>query len=73
MEIAKDLKTHLLQHDGKKTHSCDQCDYSSTIASNLKSHMLVHIAMPFVCEQCRKQCRYSCTAAGNFKKHMLTV
>ena len=32
----------MLQHDGKKPHSCNQCGYSTISASQLKTHMLVH-------------------------------
>ena len=68
-KMAKDLKAHMIRHDAKKTHSCNQCDYSSTITSNLKNHMLVHSGeKPFVC----KQCNYSCTTASILKRHMLT-
>ena len=67
-KMTKDLKTHMLQHDGKKSNSCNQCGYSTTSASKLKTHMLVHSGeKPFVC----KQCNYSCTQAGSLKTHML--
>ena len=49
-KMTKDLKTHKLQHDGKKTHSCNQCGYSAISASKLKTHMLVHSGeKPFSC------------------------
>ena len=41
-KMAKDLKTHMLQHHGKKPHISSQCGYSCTKASKLKQHMLVH-------------------------------
>ena len=41
-KMAKDLKTHIIQHGGKKAHSCNQCGYSSINAAHLKTHMLVH-------------------------------
>ena len=67
-KTAENLKTHMLQHDGKKQHSCNQCSYSSTKASNMKSHMLVHSGeKPFSCTQCD----YSCGSAGNLKRHVL--
>ena len=31
-EMTKDLKAHMLQHDGKKAHKCNQCGYSSISA-----------------------------------------
>ena len=41
-KMNKDLKMHMLQHDGKKSHNCSQCVYSSICAANLKTHILVH-------------------------------
>ena len=69
-EITKELDTHMVQqHDGKKTHSCNQCSYSNIKAANLKRHMLVHNVMkPFIC----KYCDYTCKTAGALKKHKLT-
>jgi KRAB domain-containing zinc finger protein len=46
-KMTKDLKTHMLQHYGKKSHSCNQCGFSSISASNLKTHMLVHSGTSF--------------------------
>ena len=40
-DMTKDLKIHMLQHGGKKAHTCNQCGYS-TSASKLKMHMLIH-------------------------------
>ena len=68
-KMTKDLKTHMIQHDGKKPHSCNQCNYSSIKAADLRKHLLVHSGeKPFVC----KQCNFSCTSAGTLKTHMLT-
>ena len=68
-KMNKDIRTHMIEHDGTKPHSCNQCGYWSVNASHLKSHMLVHIGKSsFVC----KQCSFSCTTAGNLKTHMLT-
>ena len=65
-QMSKDLKTHMLQHDGKKSHPCNQCGYSAISVSQLKAHMLIHSGeKPFKCTQCN----YSCTTAGNLKKH----
>ena len=32
----KDLRTHMLQHDGKKSRSCNQCGYSTIKTADLK-------------------------------------
>ena len=37
-KMTKDLKTHMLQHDVKKPHGCNQCGYSTISASKLKTH-----------------------------------
>ena len=39
-KMTKDLKMHMIQHGGKKSHSCNLCGYSTTSASKLKRHML---------------------------------
>ena len=68
-KMMKDLKTHMLQHEGKKPHSCNQCGYSNIRATKLKRHMLIHSGdKPFSCEQCE----YSSTHTVNLRNHMLT-
>ena len=58
-----------LQHDGKKTHTCNQCGFSSISAFKLKRHMPVHSGEKhFSCTQCN----YSCTTAAHLKLHILT-
>ena len=37
-KMTKDLKMHMLQHDGKKPHSCNQCGFSSINTTDLKRH-----------------------------------
>ena len=39
-KMTKDLKMHMIQHGGKKSHSCNLCGYSTTSASKLKRHRL---------------------------------
>ena len=66
-EWTKDLNTK----DGadlKKKHNCNQCNYSTLRADNLKNHKLIHSGeKPFACSQCK----YSCTQASDLKKHLL--
>lgn len=40
-KMTKDHKTHMLQHGVKKSHSCNQCCYSTIKAADLKRHTLV--------------------------------
>ena len=53
------------QADFKKKHKCNQCNFSTATAGNLKSHKLIHSGeKPFACSQCK----YSCNRAGSLKK-----
>ena len=66
LKMAKDLKAHMILHDEKKTHSCNQCGYSSIRADKLKRHMLVHSgAKPFSCAHCN----YFFSRADGLKTH----
>ena len=67
-KMTKDLKTHMLQHDVKKPHDCNQWGYSTISFSKLKHTQAgSQWRKPFVCTQCS----YSCTTAGSLKRHML--
>ena len=49
-----------LMHSGGKPYECDQCEYSSKTAQNLKTHKLTHSGeKPCACDQCK----YSSTLA----------
>ena len=39
-KMTKDFKMHMLQHDRKKTYSCNQCGYSCISAFNLKKTLV---------------------------------
>ena len=41
LEFSKLARVDQIQPDVKKNYNCNQCDYSSTTLSNLKTHMLV--------------------------------
>ena len=49
-------------------YSCDSCQYSCAIPSNLERHKRTHTGeKPFTCESCQ----YSCTQICNLKQHKL--
>ena len=54
--------------DGKVSHDCNLCDYTSKKSSHLKYHMRVHSGeKPFACTQCE----YSTKQNSHLKTHML--
>ena len=55
-------------NDGKKSYSCNQCNYTNDRLSQLKRHMLVHSGeKPFTCTQCD----YSAARAPDLKRHVV--
>ena len=42
VEMTKDLNIYKDPADLKKKHNCNQCNYSTALAGNLKRHKLVH-------------------------------
>ena len=61
VQLTKDLNIKD-QTDLKKKYNCNQCNYSTTEAGNLKRHKLVHSGeKPFACSQCK----YSCSETGS--------
>ena len=68
---AGDLKSkrHKLTNSGEKSFSWEQCEFSYTTGSNLKTLTKTHTGKKSL--RCT-QCNYSYTQAGDLKKHMLT-
>ena len=47
-------------------HPCKDCDYETTLGSNLKIHIKIkHEGVFYPCDQCE----YSATTASNMRKH----
>ena len=67
---ASGLNSHMLTHNGKKPHSCKQCNFSTTQSGTLQRHIInIHSKeKPFSC----KQCSFSFSQAGNLKSHSLS-
>ena len=55
-------------HKGEKSNKCNQCDYASPHAANLKQHMIKHTGeKPNKC----KQCNFACWDKGNLTNHKI--
>ena len=52
-----------------KSHKCNQCDFATSQAGNLKTHLKTHSG-----EKANKcnQCNYASSQAGNMKTHLTT-
>ena len=54
-------------HSGEKPNKCNQCDYASSDASNLRTHLKTHSG-----ERSNKcnQCNYASSQAGHLRTHL---
>ena len=52
---------------GRISKKCTQCEYVSSLASNLRKHLRTHSG-----EKSNKcnQCEYACSQASNLRKHL---
>ena len=57
----------IVDHTKEKSNKCSQCDYASSYASALKTHMKTHTG-----EKSNKcnQCDYASSQAGNLRTQM---
>ena len=65
----KKLQTEWIPtHSGKKSNTCNQCDYASSKPWNLRRHLKTHSG-----EKSNKcnQCDYVSSRAGDLRKHMI--
>ena len=50
-----------------KSNKCSQCDYASSYAHDLRTHLKTHSGeKPYKCNQCD----YASSQAGNLKRHL---
>ncbi|XP_005185564.2 zinc finger protein 99 [Musca domestica] len=60
---------HKIRHTGIKQHKCDKCPREFFTDKELKSHMISHVGMPFVCELCGKRCRDRGVLTAHMRRH----
>ena len=65
-----DVEVQIMETVNKeKSHKCSQCQYASSKASNLRTHLKIHIGeKPNKCNQCD----YASSQAGNLRAHLKT-
>ena len=58
-----------LTHSGEKSNKCNQCDYASSQAGHLETHLEMHSG-----EKSNKcsQCDFTCSQAFNLRRHLKT-
>ena len=56
-------------HSGEKSNKCNQCDFASSYASALRTHLKTHSG-----EKSNKcnQCDYAASLASNLRRHLKT-
>ena len=59
------MKTHLKTHNGEKSNNCNQCDYASSQAGNLRSHTKTHNGEK---SNTCNQCDFASSQASSLKK-----
>ena len=70
LQLLRASKHISLMHSGGKPYECDQCEYSSKTAQNLKTNKLTYSGEKlYACDQCK----YSSTLALALKRHKLTL
>ena len=65
----RDQKIQTDINSGEKSNLCNQCDYTSSHASNLRSHMKTHSGDKS--KKCN-QCNYASSQASNLRTHLKT-
>ena len=64
------LRTYLKRYSGEKSNKCNQCDFASSRAGDLRRHLKTHI----IGEKSNKcnQCDFASTQAGDLRRHLKT-
>ena len=71
VELAKLVNEEASKNETKNdqymlSNKCNQCDYTSSCASNLRRHLKTHIGMSHKCNQCD----YASSYASDLRRHM---
>ena len=64
------ISSFLKTHSGEKSNKCNQCDFASSRAGDLRRHLKTHI----IGEKSNKcnQCDFASTQAGDLRRHLKT-
>ena len=63
------FRAYVIIHCGYKSNKCNQCDFASSQAGNLRTHLKMHSGeKPNKCNQWD----YASSKADNLKKHLKT-
>ena len=67
--VNEDVPLRNTNNEGEKSNKCNQCDYSSSQAGNLRAHLRTHSG-----EKSNKcnQCNYTSFRAGDLRTHLKT-
>ena len=70
MEESNKFQIHLKAQSGENSNKCNQCDFASSEAGHLRTHLKTHI----IGENSNKcnQCDFASTQGGDLRRHLKT-